>query len=346
MKARSAALQGGLAVAGLVAAYVTWQRPTESLKQDAVVMIDASKNSLERVRYEDGVRSITVEKKDRLYVTLAYLPGKRPTLEAPTPLDVTDAGVDGGTFVVAKPPEPAPDRTLFANERAETLWNRLTPFEATRALGKLPKEKLDELGVTDSERKLELTIAGGVTRFTISKPMNGLIGNYAQNEKTGEVFLISSSIFNELDPNSQLLVERRLHTFKATEFDGFTVSAEGKSVAFLQTGADIPATTKVARAASPDKGDELAKNWHEKIWSRLIVTDVLQKGEQPKGGEPNVVLRVEYTNKGQPKGWLELGIDPGTKAVWARSENTLSWVAVHQGAEDIALEGIKVMTAP
>lgn len=346
MKARSAALQGGLAVAGLVAAYVTWQRPTESLKQDAVVMVDASKNSLERVRYEDGVRSITVEKKDRLYVSLAYLPGKRPSVDGPTPLELIDGGVDAGAFIAPRPPPPVPDRTLFANERADTLWSRLTPFEATRALGKLPKEKLDELGVTNSERKLELTIAGAVMRFTISKPMNGLIGNYAQNEQTGEVFLISSSIFNELDPNSQLLVERRLHTFKATEFDAFTVTAEGKSAAFVQTGADIPATTKVARAASPDKADELAKNWHEKVWSRLIVTEVLQKDELPKGGAPDVVLRVDYTNKGQPKGWLELGLDPGTKAMWARSENTPSWVAVHQGAEDIALEGIKVMTAP
>lgn len=346
MKARSAALQGGLAVVGLVAAWFTWQRPAESQQQkDSVVMVDANKSSLERVRYEDGVRAITVEKKDRLYVTLAYLPGQRPAWDAGTPPELVDGG-DAGQVIAAKPPEPPPDRTLYANERGETLWARFTPFEATRGLGKLPKEKLDELGVTDSPRKLELTIAGAPLRFTISKPMNGLIGNYAQNEKTGEVFLISSSMFNELDPNSQVLVDRRLHTFKPNEFDAFTVTVGGKTAAFVQTGADVPATTRIARAATPDKPDELVANWHEKIWSRLVVTEVLQKDEAPKYGEPGVLLRIDYSFKGKPKGWLELGNHERTNTMWARSENTLSWVGLHQGSEEIALEGVKLATAP
>ncbi len=342
MKARSAALQGGLAAVGLIAAYTTWQRPAESQQKDSVVMVEASKNSLERVRYEDGVRAVTVEKKDRLYVTLAYLPGKRPDWDAGLPVELTDGGVDGGAVIAARPPEPPPDRTLFANERADTLWGRLTPFEATRALGKLPQDKLGELGLVGTERKLVLNIAGATNTFLISKPVNGLIGNYAQNEKTGEVFLISSSIFNELDPNSQLLVERRLHAFKPSEFDAFTVTVEGKSASFVQLGGENPTTARIAPAATPEKADELVKNWHDKLWNRLIVTEVLQKDEPPKVGVPNVVLRVDYTLKGQPKGWLEIGHHPGTNTMWARSENTASWVGLHQGAEETALEGAKL----
>jgi len=247
VKARSAALQGGLAIAGLVAAYVTWQRPKDSFKSESVVVVEASKSSLERVRYEDGVRSVSVEKKGRLLVTLAFLPGKRPVFDAGVTLleldGGTDGGVDGGPLVVSvRPAEPAPDRTVFANDRADNLWAKLTPFEGTRALGQLSKEKLDEVGLTNSERKLELQVAGVTRRFTISRPVSGLIGNYAQDEKSGEVFLISSSLFNELDPNSQLLVDRRLHLFKPADFDGFTVKAGEKSVAFVQTGADIPQT--------------------------------------------------------------------------------------------------------
>ncbi|MGV3624732.1 MAG: DUF4340 domain-containing protein [Archangium sp.] len=341
MKARSAALQGGLAVAGLVAAYVTWQRPPESQQKDSVVMLEASKNSLERVRYEDGTRSVTVEKKDRLYVTLAYLPGKRPVWDAGSPLEQLDAGVDGGTVNAPRPPEPPPDRSLYANDRADTLWSRFTPLEAGRALGQLPAEKLSELGVTDSERRLEVTVSGVPTRFVISKPMNGLIGNYARNEKTGEVFLISSSMFNELDPNSQLLVDRRLHAFKPSEFDAFTMKVDNETAAFVQTGAETPSTTRIAPAATPDKPDELVTNWHEKLWGRLVVTEVLQKGEQPRVGEPNLLFRIEYTFKGKPKGWLEVGNHAGSNTMWARSENTLSWVGLHQGAEEIAIEGIK-----
>lgn len=342
MKARSAALQGGLALAGLVAAYTTWQRPKDSMKSESVVVVDATKNSLERVRYEDGVRSVAVEKKDRLMVTLAYLPGKRPVIDAGVALVEVDAGVDGGSVLAsAKPAEPTPDRTVFANDRADTVWTKLTPFEGSRALGVLSKEKLDEVGLTNSERKLELQVAGVNRRFTISRPVSGLIGNYAQDEKSGEVFLISSSLFNELDPNSQLLVDRRLHLFKPTEFDAFTVKAGEKSAAFVSTGADIPQTAKVARAATPDKAEEMVKNWHDKIWNRLIVTEVLSLGEMPKLGEPKVQLRFEYAQKGSPKGWLELGFDP-KGGTWARSENTPSWVSVHQGSEELILEGLKV----
>ena len=345
MKARSAALQGGLAVAGLIAAYVTWQRPVESSKKESVVVVDATKSSLEKVRYEDGVRSVSVEKKDRLLVSLAYLPGKRPVYDAGVEILELDAGVDGGVDggvlrVSAKPAEPMPDRTVYANDRADTLWAKLTPFEGTRALGQLPKEKLEELGLTNSERRLELTVAGVPHRFTISRPQSGIIGTYAQEEKSGDVFLISSSLFNELDPNSQLLVDRRLHLFKPTEFDSFTVKAGDKSAEYVQTGADIPQTAKIARASSPDKPEELVKNWHEKIWNRLIVTEVLAKDEEPKAGAPQVQLRLDYSLKGQPKGWLELAFDPGG-ATWARSENTPSWVSVHQGSEEIILEGIK-----
>ncbi len=348
MKARSAALQGGLALAGLVAAYVTWQRPKDSFKSESVVVVDASKNSLERVRYEDGVRSVAVEKKDRLLVTLAYLPGKRPVFDAGVSLVEIDAGVDGGVdggpaLASVKQAEPTPDRTVFANDRAETLWTKFTPFEGSRALGTLSKEKLDEVGLTNSERKLELQVSGVSHRFTISRPVSGLIGNYAQNEKSGEVFLISSSLFNELDPSSQLLVDRRLHLFKPTEYDAFTVKFGEKSAAFVSTGADIPQTAKVARASTPDKAEELAKNWHDKLWNRLIVTEVLSQDEVPKQGAPVSKMRVDYTLKGQPKGFLELAFDP-TGGTWARSENTPSWVSVHQGSEEMILEGQKLLT--
>ena len=346
MKARSAALQGGLALAGLVAAYVTWQRPKDSGKSESVVVVDASKNSLERVRYEDGTRAVSVEKKDRLLLTLEYLPGKRPVIDAGETILEADGGVDAGIIrVSSRPAEPTPDRTVYANDRADTLWAKLTPFEGTRALGTLPKEKLEEVGLTNSERKLELQVSGVNRRFTISRPVAGLIGSYAQDEKSGEVFLISSSVFNELDPNSQLLVDRRLHLFKPTEFDAFTVKANEKSVAFVQTGADIPQTAKVARAATPDKAEELVKNWHEKIWNRLIVTEVLAKDEPAKWGEPKVQLRLDYTLKGQPRGFLELAFDPKGNT-WARSENTPSWVSVHQGSEEIIIEGVKLTSAP
>ncbi len=340
MKARSTAIQGGLALVGLVAAYFTWQRPTETLKQDGVVLVEATKSSLEKLRYSDGNRLVALEKGDRFTVTYAWEPGKRPAYDAGVGLELMDGGVDGGAVVKPVQPPPAPDRTVFANERADTAWSKFTPFAGTRALGKLSEEKLSELGLTDSPRRLTITVSGAARDFTISKTVAGVLGSYAQDDRSKDVFLISSSIFNELDPNSTLLIDRRLHTFKLTEFDAFTVSADGERRAFVVSGAEVPASLRIAPALTPDAPDELLKNWHEKVWNRLIVTEVLQQGELPPKGAPQVVLRVEYTLKGRPVGWLELaGVE---KTWWARSENTPGWVSMHGGTEDIALEGRKL----
>jgi hypothetical protein len=248
MKARSAAIQGGLAVAGLVAAFVTWQRPQEAPKTDAVIVVNATKSTLERVYFEDGTRSMAVERKgERLHLTQAWLPGKRPEVDAGFELVSMDGGVDGGAALVSvKAPEPQPDRTVYANDRGDQLWKDFAPFQATRALGKLPPEKLDELGLVGSERKLELRVAGATHRFTISKPVSGVVGTYAQDEK-GNVFLLAPSLFNVLDPASGTLIDRRLHAFKQSEYDAFSVMVGDQRVDFVQSGGDVPQTTKVAR---------------------------------------------------------------------------------------------------
>lgn len=346
MKLRSAAIQGGLALIGLIAAYLTWQRPQEESKADLVTVVSATKQSLDRVHFEDGTRFLDVvrhtEGTPRLWVTLGFLPGKTPVFDAGVPA-VLDGGVDGGALVkVTPPPEPPPTRETLANDRADSLFAKFTPLEAQRALGTLSKDKLDELGLVGSERKLDVYVAGAPRSFVVSKPVSGIIGSYAQDTKTGEVFLLQSSVFSELDPSSSLLVERRPHAFKQAEFDRFVVKVDGKEAEFVQTNAEIPQTAKVARASSPDKPDEMAKNWHDKIWNRLIVTEVLGKGELPKAGEPKVQLRLEYSGRGSPKGWLEIGADPAG-STWMRSENTASWVSVHQGAEELVLEAKKII---
>jgi hypothetical protein len=344
VKARSMAVQGGLAAAGLLAAYVTWQRPPESQKAETASILSATKQSLEKVRFDDGTRFVELKKvtdsEPRLWVSLGYLEGKRPVYDAGVPAMDPDAGVS--RMPVSPPPEPPPNRTALAAERADSLFGRFTPFEATRALGALPKEKLEELGLIGSERHLEVTVAGQAHRYLVSKPQHGLIGSYVQDGTSNEVFLVQSSMFSELDPGSQLLVDRRLHTFKSSDFDHFMVSTEGKGAEYVQTDAVSPGTAKVAKASQPDKADDMAKNWHEKIWTRLIVTEVLGKDELPKAGEPKVRVRIDYQAKGSSKGFLELAVD-GQKGTWARSENTASWVGLHQGAEELIDEAKKLV---
>ncbi len=370
MKARSAWIQGLLAAAGLLLAYVTWQRPKETVGAERVKVLEATKQSLEHVRMEDGTRFVEFQREGggeapKFWVTQGYLPGKEPVYDAgPTqlvPLDgqAADGGLDGGevdgglaavhlpvpSAVVTPPPEPTPTRKMRGGERALELFHKLTPFEATRALGVLPEDKLAEVGLTGSTRVLTVTVAGVARRFTIAKPQVGLFGWYIKDEQSKAVYLLEASLLSDLDPTSQVLVERRLHSFRLNEFDAFTLRAQDKTQTYLHRAPDnIANTVTVAKQESPDTAEELVKNWHDKVFARVVVTEVLGEGEVPKAGAPEVMLRVDYAQKGSAKGFLELAMDP-KKSTWARSENSAGWVAVHQASDELILEALRFLGA-
>ena len=146
MKAKSVTMTGALAGLGLVAAYTTWQRPKDTRSSTPTVkVLEASKQSLESVKYEDGQRFLTLKRVDGdLWVTAGFIPGKEPS-DAGTsrlPLDGgfgPDGGaLDGGFREVPNTPLTiTPTRETRANERAETALQKFMPFEATRALGVL-----------------------------------------------------------------------------------------------------------------------------------------------------------------------------------------------------------------
>ncbi|MBL9037189.1 MAG: DUF4340 domain-containing protein [Archangium sp.] len=352
MKARSTALQGTLAGVALVAAYVTWQRPKQDTAKDAVVVVDASKQSLEKIHFDDGTRFVELVRRTEapagMWVTQGFLEGKSPAaVDAGMRTVALDGGADAGAMLVSfTPPPPPPTREMRGSDRADNLYGRFAPLEATRALGVLPAEKLTELGFgADGERSLTVTVSGTARTFAVAKAISGVIGAYLKDAKSNEVYLLQGSLLGELDPTSQSLIDRRLHAFKQADFDRFTLSIEGKKAEFVSSNAEIPQTAKVARAATPDKPDELVKNWHDKVWNRLVVTEVLGRGEAPRAGEPTVQLRLDYTSRGSEKGWLEWGQD-AKGGTWARTENTAGWVGVHQGSDELVIEAKKIAAGP
>lgn len=350
---------GALAATALGAAYLTWQRPKESKTDNTVKVLDASKTSLTRIHYEDGTRFIditrVVEPEPAIWLEQGFLDGKSPVFDAGVPdaAGASDAGLsaDGGAVPPKPQPPPpppvAPTRELRGNERAEKSWEKFTPFEAVRALGQLPDAKLKELALDASPKLLELTVAGTTHQFRVSNPGPGFVGQYVMDLKSKEVYLLAAGTLSEIEPTSTTLVDRRLHAFKAVDYDSFTVTLvdSGQKKEFVQTDAQIPQTTKVAAKESPDKPDDFAKNWHDKVWNRMIVTDVLGKGETPTSGEPAVLIRVDYFQKGKPKGFVEIARSTGAAVnVFGRSENTAGWVALHTGVEEMALEAKKLVT--
>jgi hypothetical protein len=357
VRANGAALQGGLALIGLVAAYTTWQRPKETQTETDITVLDASKSSLSEVRYEDGDRFIDFTKQDgRVWFTQGWLEGRFPP-SMPDAGTVVRIPIDGGTLpdgghvdagftehvVQMIPAKPAPPKTVRGNERADKLWDKFTPLYGVRSLGKLPNEKLKELGLFDTKRRLTLTVAGAPRVYEVGNPSLNIVGMYLRDQADGSVYLLAAAMLSELEPSSQQLVDRRMHVFKMNEYDAFTIETGGEKKEYVSSNADIPQTAKVAPKDEPTKPDELARNWSDKVFNRLIVTDVLGKGELPLTGEPKIELRVDYTSGGKQKGFVEIGKSGG--AVFGRSENTAGWVGLHMGTDDVLTDAKRIVGA-
>jgi hypothetical protein len=244
---------------------------------------------------------------------------------------------------VTPPAAPTtPERELRGNETAQKLYERFAPLRASRALGTLSDDKLKELGLADSKRKLEVTAGGTRYAFKIGTPASGLSTPYLQNEADGKVYLLGGTVLGDLESASSRLIDRRFHDFKPNEVDTLTVKAADKQREFEFSAGELGQNAKLTPKAAPDKPDDFAKNWHDRIW-RLIPVDLLGKGEQPAAGDPKVVVRVDYGFKGKPRGYVELG-QAGPSDLYARSEFSAGWVKVHSGGDDIAQEGKKVAT--
>lgn len=347
MKAGSAWTQVALAGGALVLAYFTWQRPVETANVDEVVALEATKNSLERVRYEDGTRFLELYKEGSpeliYWVRQGFLPGKEPKPPPASDAGSTDGGrLDAGVSDALTWLPPAPTRDMRLSEQGRRTWERFTPFRVARALGKLPDDKLKELGLPDSDRRLMVTVAGALKTFRVSAPQAGLVGSYAQDLGDGRVYLVSAQLMSELEPAGQLTVERRLHTFRLSDFDEFTVTLGPTKREFVIKGGEVPQTAQIALKTAPDKPSDFARNWHDKVWSRLIITEVLGRGEVPKSGEPRIALRVDYAQKGRSVGFVELG-ETKKGEIYARSENTAGWVALHQGVDEYIIEAGRVL---
>lgn len=333
MNVRGAAVQSGLAALGLVVAYTTWQREPERAPGE-VVVVDVNKSDVTSVRIDDGSGKTTElerrkegDEEPRVWLKLsADAKAKRPAREVP------------------------------GNEGADRLWDKFAPLHATRSLGVLKADKLKELGLDAPKKKLELTARGVKHTFAIGSSPYGVSDPYVKDEQDGRVYVLGGGLINDVESAGTRLVDRQLHAFKPGDFDTVTISAGGKSRTLQAPQAENQFAAKLINAKT-GKPDDLAKNWHDKIW-RMMVTDVLGKGEAPTTGSPEVACKIEYKWHGKPKGFVELGritpppvasnvSAPPTAQVesWARSERTASWDKLPANADDAIKECNKVAAA-
>jgi hypothetical protein len=345
MTGRSAALQGGLAAVGLVAAFATWQREPERAPGEAIV-IDAPRNDVGRIRYEDEDNILGLDRRSEGAEPVVWLHlEEKPKQAQPA---------KQGDPMPAPTPPSTPPRDILGNADAVKLLERFAPLVSPRAFGVLDKKKLPELGLDEVKRHLEVVVRGETRKYDVGIAMHAQNSEaFLRDTRDGRIYLMPRGLLGELS-NGKRLVDPRLHVFDSKEFDRIVVSAGGKKRELLHQGRENFSNEGYASAKTPDKRDQMAKNWHDSLW-RTFPMEVLGKGELPKTGTLKPAVRVEYFEKGKSVGWIEVArLEGGTKTsdssdpidtLYARSEHTVGWTHLHS-PESLLTDAEKVAAAP
>lgn len=316
MNTRTVVPQVALAAVGLVAAFLVWQRGPETMP-GGVTVVDISRRSLQRARYEDAARVVELYRDERDEETVWVRLGSA----------ASSAG------------EEAPPRELRGNEAARSLFASLAPLEGMRALGVVDAKKLDELGITRSPRGLSLTAGGREQVLKLASPVGTDWGSPYVLREDGRVFLLGPTLLPDLEGAATRLVDRQMHTLGPEEFDAFTVT-QGKNVRAFVVSGKPPGPVTVSPRSAPDAPDERVRNWHERVW-QLQPRELLGRGEEPPGGEPEELFQVAYTRGDKAAGFIIVA--RGAEGdFYARTEHTVGWVRLQSGVDPLAADALEV----
>jgi hypothetical protein len=330
---KAAALQGGLAALGLITAHLTWQREPERAPGD-VTLLDAGKNDLGRIHYEDDLNVVDLERRKDAGDNGIWL----HLTEKAKPTHPQDPKA---------PPQPTaavdPPRDLNGSDVAAKLLEQFAPLRSPRAFGVLDAAKLKELGLEGSKRKLTVGVKGDTREFTVGSPPGPGSGeSFLRDTRDGRVYLMPHGIAGDLQSTTRL-VDRKLHGFEAVDFDRMVLTVGGKSREFIQTHRENQVNAQLSSPKTPDKPDQMAKNFHELLW-RSFPMEILGKGEVPKDGQPVPMARLEYFDGKKSLGYLDIARtapdsvqqtdQAGNRTtMYARTERTAGWVKIHTNGQ-------------
>jgi hypothetical protein len=287
---RSLFVHAGLVAIAAIGAASVWTRD-KSAKPDAqteVTVWTGRAGDVEYVAYEAKGKKVTIEPRSDAQGKWYF-----GSIEK-EPTSVADGGVP-----------PAKTTSAFVSTTAAgKLLDDLAPLKAVRDVGKVPAERVEEFGLKTPEATLVVKLGGVEHRLDVGGAAPGGADRYVRDPASGTVYAIRADLVRDFDWADSRLLEHDLHGWKENEVASATLLAGGKNRKLVRGG---PGNHPFwADPATPDKNDETAGNWMQKL-DRLRPSEYL---EHPPEGRSTVV-RVEYAGTSGALGWIELVKTPG-----------------------------------
>jgi hypothetical protein len=288
-----------LGAATALAAHIWTREDTaHGEKRDQVEVWGGKPDDIKEISFESADRRVHLEtRKDsrgRWYVGTVD-----KSVEVRPPRPPGDAGADAQP--AAPPAEKKRETSAFVSvDQAAKLADSLAPLYAFRAVGKIDDSRAEEFGLHKPEGTLRVKLDGKERSLVIGGTTPGGADRYAKLD-TGEVYAIAGSIAQNMMFAESRLVERELHGFEPAELTRARISKGDQSRELLRLEDKKDGW---ANASSPGVLDETAGNWMTKL-GRLRVMSYVETPSKPVGPE-DLVVRVEYFDKGRQIGFLEL----------------------------------------
>jgi hypothetical protein len=340
-------LHVGLFVVASLLGLRAWTAEDEPNKKPvAAELWNGRVSDLSRIEYRTEKKVVSLEPKEdeagRYFIaTVETIP------EQPKPVA---SGADAGAPAPAHPPIPEstePKRFISLTKGAE-LAESLASLKASRVLGKLTPERIPEFGFDKTDQgELKVVVAGKEHSLQLGDKTPGGSDRYVRDTATGEAYVISGMIANDLTSADNRLIERDFHDFGDDRVAKVTIKTATGSRDVVRHAVEKDFW---AKPDSPDTKDETVSNWMTKV-DRLRVTTYVEPLDPAPKPEDQVVTLEYYNDHGRKLGFLELVRRPSKDGkekpdYVARSERTRWHATVLKSTAEQIEQDLATVLAP
>jgi hypothetical protein len=270
----------------LVLAYLTWTEGPQKPGGKSTVL-ECGKGELQKIALREKERKVVYTQRKSSWSgetvwwveasRLPFTPPEKVTSGDAAELNVDVASMGPAEAAPAVPAGGAGDGSAMeewtvsesfpGNDKLMQTMEEFCPWQGLRSLGTPGEEKRKEFGLTDTVDSLALELRGKPRTFLIGKSSFGPGDRYIQDEKTGEIFLVTGqSIKNLLYPKSRFM-ERSLHAFKEDQVVRLRLGEGGRESELVHRVSQDGTDEGWAEDGLDAKPRELYANWVRKVFA-------------------------------------------------------------------------------